>query len=90
MLEKSNTYFMGYRLLIDHGVALKPRWWDIPRRLGWSKSEIYFTTPVGSVIIDNLNRCMTVRQINLNDLLNNEKLIGLQIDSSEIYGISSR
>ncbi len=69
MIERTGTYFLGYRILIDHGVALKPRWWQIFKRLGWAGPEYTFTTPLGSVILSKENRFMTVRSTDYQDLL---------------------
>lgn len=71
MIEKTGTYFLGYRILIDHGVALKPRWWDLPRRFGWRAPEYHFTTPLGSVLLSDDFGRMTVRVTDYKDLLSN-------------------
>ena len=70
MIERTGTYFLGYRILIDYGVALKPRWWQIFKRLGWAKPEYHFTTPLGSVILSKERGFMTVRVTDYADLLN--------------------
>lgn len=73
MIRKTRTYFMGYRLLIDQGVNLKPRWYDLPRRLGFRKPYRHYTTPKGAVILGNEgnpDRFMTVRDEDHNALIN--------------------
>ena len=70
MIRKTNTYFMGYRLLIDAGVYLKPRWYDLPKQLGLRAREKHYTTPKGNVLLSNELRFMTVRDEDYNDLLN--------------------
>ena len=61
---------MGYRLMIDVGVILKPKWYDLPRRLGFRKRVKQYTTPKASVLLSNENRFMTVRDEDYNALLN--------------------
>ena len=70
MIKTTDTMFLGYRILLDYGVIIKPKWWDIPRRLGLRKPEVYHTTPKGSVILSKENRFMTVRVDDYHDLLN--------------------
>ena len=70
MIKKTATYFMGYRLLIDVGVYLKPRWYDLPRRFRLRNREKHYTTPKDSVLLSNENRFMTVRDEDYDDLLN--------------------
>ncbi len=73
MITKTKTYFMGFRLLIDEGVNLKPRWYDLPRRLGFRKRYRHYTCPKGAVIIGNEgspDRFMTVRDEDYNALIN--------------------
>lgn len=69
MIERTGTYFLGYRILIDHGVALKPRWYDLPRRLGLRAWVMHFTTPEGNVLLSDGMRFMTVRVTDYQDLL---------------------
>ena len=71
MLKQTNTYFMGYRLLIDWGVYLKPKRYDLLRRLGFRKRVKQYTVPKGSVLLSNENRFMTVRDEDYHDLVNN-------------------
>lgn len=70
MIKKTATYFMGYRLLIDSGVTLKPRWYDLPRLLGLRKRTKTYATPKDSVLLSNENRFMTVRDEDYDALLN--------------------
>ena len=71
MITKTDTYFMGYRLMIDRGVILKPKWYDLPRRLGFRKLVKQYTVPKGSVILGNDLGFMTVRDEDYHDLVNN-------------------
>lgn len=70
MINKTNTYFMGYRLLIDRGVILKPKWYDLPRLLGLRKRVKTYATPKDSVLLSNGNRFMTVRDEDYDALFN--------------------
>lgn len=69
MITKTDTYFLGYRILIDEGVALKPRWWDLPRLLRLRKRKLTYATPSWSVVLTKNNRFMTVRQEDYHALL---------------------
>lgn len=69
MITTTHTHLMGYRLLIDEGVILKPRWWQILRLLGLRKRELHYTTPQGSVILSKVNMFMTVRREDFNALI---------------------
>jgi len=71
MIRKTSTYFMGYRLLIDQGVMLKPRRYDLPRRLGFRKLVKHYTVPKGSVIVGSDRRFITVRDEDADELFNN-------------------
>ena len=70
MIEKTDTYFIGFRVMIDRGVIHKPKWYDLPRRLGFRKRVKQYTTPKGSVLLSKENHFMTVRDEDFYDLLN--------------------
>lgn len=69
-IEQSNTYFLGYRIFIDDGVIIKPRWWEILRRLGLRKKRHTYTVPKGNVLLSKQNYFMTVRREDMDDLFN--------------------
>ncbi len=70
MITTTNTMFMGYRLHIDEGVKLKPRWWDLPRLLGLRKSDLHYAVPSKSVLLSEELGFMTVRRDDFRSLLN--------------------
>ncbi len=70
MITKTNTMLLGYRLHIDEGVILKPRWWDLPRHLGLRKRELHYAVPSNSVLLSKEHGFMTVRREDFRDLLN--------------------
>lgn len=73
MITKTETYFMGFHLMLDSGVFLKPKWYDLPRRFGLRNRYRHYTCPKGAVMIGNEGSpdCfMTVRDEDYNALIN--------------------
>ena len=70
MIEKTDTLFLGYRVFVDHGVIIKPKWWDILRLIGLRERKITHTVPKGQVLLNKENHFMTVRGEDLHSLYN--------------------
>ena len=69
MLTKTDTYFLGYRLSIDDGIAIESRWWEIFRRLGWRKPRIKYVVEKGTVLLAKGFGTMIVRREDMEALL---------------------
>lgn len=48
----------NYRVVVHHGAAEKPKWYDFPRRLGWrAKKRVDLVNMRGNqVLIDRMNK----------------------------------
>lgn len=79
MITITNTIFMGYRLHIDEGYILKPRWWDLLRHLGLRKRETRYTVPIGSVFVSKIHNFIAVRRTDFD-------LLAMNPDFPRLYG----
>ncbi len=70
MITKTDTMILGYRLHIDEGVTLKPRWWEILIRVGIRPARIHYATPSNAVLLCEQHGFMTVRREDAQELLN--------------------
>lgn len=74
---------LSYRVIVHHGVTIKPKWYDFPRRFGWraKKREAIINMRGNEVVIDQLNRiiyCTPATEQTLRNCLPEHNFIALE------------
>ncbi len=74
---------LSFRVIVHHGVAIKPKWYDFPRRFGWraKKRDWIIDMRGNEVVIDQLNRiiyCTPAMEQKLRHALPEHNFIALE------------
>jgi hypothetical protein len=72
-----------FRVIVHHGVTIKPKWYDFPRRFGWraKKRDAIINMRGNEVVIDKPNRiiyCTPAMEQKLRHALPEHNFIALE------------